>query len=58
VRDDDQIDRRQVWTFRFAGLAELENKLHHSFRGERTGNRAHIPVQLRTQVSAIKTYLS
>lgn len=51
MRDDHQIIGRQVGTFRFAGSATLENKLHDPFRGQATGNRADIVVQLRTEVS-------
>lgn len=50
LRDDNQIGRTQVRAFRFEGRAQLEDKLHRPFRRQRTGNRAHIVVQLRTQV--------
>lgn len=55
LRDDNQIVRRQVGTFRFAGPAELESQLHDPFRRKAARNSAHIVVQLRAPVSLDRT---
>lgn len=52
VRDNHQIDGRpEVGPLRPAGTSKLERQLYRPFRRQGTGNRAHIVVQLRTQVS-------